>query len=92
MALSNAQKLVNLGFPAEQAKLLQTMIEEAVLGTGSVSNVNVAADADIATSKLEDGTEIATLVTAVGTPAAFSEVPADLALALVAAGLMVAEA
>lgn len=62
MALSNAEKLVNLGLPAELAKALQTMIQESVLGTGAVSNVNVAADAAIATSKLADATPLAALV------------------------------
>ena len=98
MALSNAEKLINQGFPAEQARLLQTMIQEAVLGTGAVSNVNVAADAAIATSKLADGTELTALAAveaelsavaaAAATPAAYSVVAADLAAALVNAGLM----
>lgn len=101
MAQSDAVKLVNLGMPAELAKALQTMIEDAVLGTGAVSNVNVAADAAIATSKLADGTPLAALVAdatalgtladAVTTPAAYSEVAADIAAALVAAGLMEAD-
>lgn len=98
MALSNAEKLINLGMPAELARALQTMIQQAVLGTGAVSNVNVAADAAIATTKLADATPLAALVvdaTALGvladatdTPATYSEVAADISAVLVAAGLM----
>ncbi len=40
MALSNAEKLVNLGFPTEQAKLLQTMIEQAI--TAAVAAITPA--------------------------------------------------
>jgi hypothetical protein len=102
MALSNAEKLVNLGMPTQLAQAVQDMIAAAVLGTGAVSNVNVAADAAIATSKLADGTELAALVAvetelsavaaAAATPAAYSVVAADLAAALVNAGLMEPEA
>jgi predicted LPLAT superfamily acyltransferase len=70
---------------------------------GSIEDADIAANAAIATSKLADGTEIAALVgletelsalgnsdlvTAIGAPAAYSETPADIAAALVAAGLM----
>lgn len=58
MALSNAEKLVNLGFPTEQAKLLQTMIAQAVAAVtpADIEGFNEAVEAAVAAK-----TEIAAL-------------------------------
>lgn len=72
----------------------------------SIVNADIAANAAIATTKLADGTELTALVaaeteltalaesdlvTAIAAPAEYSEVAADIAAALVAAGLMKAD-
>ena len=133
---ANAERLIQLAMVPELAKEVAAQIDSAV-SPGEITNAMIAADADIATSKLADGTEIAALVsdatplatlaaeeteltalvaadaeilalaaldteltalansdlvTAVGAPPAYSEVAADLAAALVAAGLMQASA
>lgn len=77
------------------------------LEPGSIVNADIANNAAIATSKLADGTELAALVAAeteltalaesdlvaaVAAPAPYSEVAEDIAAALVAAGLMQADA
>lgn len=67
----------------------------------SVSDADIAADADIKTSKLEDGADIAALIDAKadvealaaarGTPAAYSVDPENIAAVLVALGVMEAD-
>lgn len=58
MAQTNAQKLVNLGFPAEQAKLLETMIAQAVAAVtpADIVGFDAAVEAAVAAK-----TEIAAL-------------------------------
>lgn len=58
MALSNAEKLVNLGFPTQQAVLLQAMIAEAVAAVTpeDIAGFDAAVEAAVAAK-----TEIAAL-------------------------------
>lgn len=56
MAQSNAQRLINLGFPAEQAKILEEMIAEASGGAGYT-------DSD-ARNAIATKTEVASLTSA----------------------------
>ncbi|MBB4642363.1 hypothetical protein [Rhizorhapis suberifaciens] len=104
---ANAQRLIALAMVPELAKEVAAQIDDNLpVEPGSIEDADIAADAAIATSKLADGTEIAALVavetelsalaasdlvTAVAAPAVYSEVAADIAAALVAAGLMQAE-
>lgn len=103
---ASAVRMAELGMSPALAKEIATQID-AGHAPGTITNDDVATDAAIVTSKLADATELAALVaeeteltalagsdlvTAVGTPAAYSEVAADIAAALVAAGLMEAEA
>jgi hypothetical protein len=101
---ANPRRFIELGMVPPLAKEVADQIDDNLpVEPGSIVNADIAADAAIATTKLADGTELAALValetelsalggsdlvTAVGTPAAYSEVAADLAAALVAAGLM----
>jgi len=101
---ASAVRLAELGMATELASEVAAQIDDNLPVTpGSIEDADIAANAAIATSKLADGTEIAALVgletelsalgnsdlvTAIGTPAAYSETPADIAAALVAAGLM----
>lgn len=70
MALSNAEKLVNLGFPTEQAKLLQTMIAEAVAAVtpADIEGFDAAVEAAVAAkteiAALTGGSTAANIVTA----------------------------
>lgn len=95
---ADVRRLTELGMVPELAKEVAAQIDDNLpVEAGSINNADIAADAAIATTKLADGTEIAALVasdlvTAIGAPAAYSEVPADIAAALVAAGLMAPEA
>lgn len=104
---ASATRLVELSMVPELATEVAAQINDNLPVTpGSIEDADIAADAAIATTKLADGTELAALVaeeteltalagsdlvTAVGAPATYSEVPADLAAALVAAGLMAPE-
>lgn len=94
---ADARRLMALSMVGPLAEEVAAQIDDNLPVTpGSLEDADIAADAAIATSKLADGTELAALagsdlVTAIGTPAPYSEVPADLAAALVAAGLMEAE-
>lgn len=101
---ADKRRLVELGMVPELANEVAQQIDANLPVTpGSIVNADINATAAIATSKLADGTEIAALVsneteltalagsdlvTAIGAPAAYSETEADLAAALVAAGLM----
>jgi hypothetical protein len=101
---ASAVRLAELGMATELASEVAAQIDDNLPVTpGSIEDADIAANAAIATSKLADGTEIAALVgletelsalgnsdlvTAIGTPAAYSETPADIAAVLVAAGLM----
>lgn len=100
---ASAVRLAELGMATELASEVAAQIDDNAVTPGSIEDADIAANAAIATSKLADGTEIAALVgletelsalgnsdlvTAIGTPAAYSETPADIAAALVAAGLM----
>lgn len=105
--MANVKRLTELGMVTELAKEVSAQIDSALpVGDGSITNAKIANDAAIVTTKLADGTEIASLVsaetelsalaesdlvTAIATPAAYSEVAADIAAALVAAGLMEAD-
>lgn|SRR5690349_2701062 len=102
--MADAKRLIELGMPTELAKEVGGQINSSLpVEDGSLTNAKIAANAAIATAKLEDGTEIAALVSAeteltalagsdlvaaVASPAAYSETESDLAAALVAAGLM----
>lgn len=94
---ADSRRMIELGMVPPLAAEVAAQIDDNLPVTpGSIENADIAADADIATSKLADGTELAALagsdlVTAVGAPATYSEVPADIAAALVAAGLMAPE-
>lgn len=101
---ASAVRLAELGMATELASEVAAQIDDNLPVTpGSIEDADIAANAAIATSKLADGTEIAALVgletelsalggsdlvTAIGTPAAYSEVAEDIAAVLVAAGLM----
>ena len=84
MALNPAERLMSVAFPAPQAKEIARQIADAG-GGGVVDSVNgqtgtvVLAAADVGAVAVPD------------TPPAYSVDPADLAAALVAAGLMEAE-
>ena len=100
---ASAVRLAELGMATELAREVAAQIDANLPAPGSIEDADIAANAAIATSKLADGTEIAALVgletelsalggsdlvTAIGTPAAYSETPADIAAVLVAAGVM----
>jgi hypothetical protein len=101
---ADSRRLIELGMVPPLASEVAAQIDANLpVEDGSITNAKIASDAAIATTKLADGTELAALValetelsalggsdlvTAIGTPATYSEEPADLAAALVAAGLM----
>lgn len=105
--MADRRRLAELGMATELAKEVANQITSALpVEDGSLTNAKIAAGAAIATSKLADGDELAALVaveteltalaesdlvTAIGAPASYSATPADIAAALVAAGLMQAE-
>jgi hypothetical protein len=104
---ADARRLMALSMVGPLAEEVAAQIDDNLPVTaGSIVNADINAAAAIATTKLADGTELAALVaeeteltalaesdlvTAVGAPATYSEVPADIAAALVAAGLMAPE-
>lgn len=104
---ANVRRLAELGMATELAKEVAAQIDDNLpVVADSIVNADINTAAAIDTSKLADGTELAALVaeeteltalagsalvTAVGAPAVYSEVAADIAAALVAAGIMAAE-
>lgn len=104
---ADVRRLIELGMVPPLAQEVAAQIDDNLPVTaGSIVNADINAAAAIVTTKLADGTALASLVavdtelaalgasdlvTAVAAPATYSEVPADIAAALVAAGLMAPE-
>lgn len=80
MALSLAEQLQRVGIPGEQAKLLGEAVAPPVTSVNGSTGAVVLDATDVGAVAVPD------------TPPAYSEVPEDLAAALVAAGLMAPDA